>query len=401
MANSGLVCSQSGVRVPSGGDALGAEGAQVHLLAGHGHGVGRLHLGVAARVEEGAGRLGQQGAAAQEGQAGGESCSGCQGRLRHDRRSEATDAAASCPMARLPHSTTLRDTAALVAAGLRAGRRPRAALDGGGRALRRRHPAGPAGADRHARTIRSGRQFIPAPGRAASPPPHERPDPIGDDALSPVPGIVHRYADRALLKPLLVCPVYCRFCFRREHVGPDGGLLSEAELAAAWTGCARTPAISEVILTGGDPLMLSPRRLGAILAALDGHPACPDPAHPHARAGGRPGAADGRAGRRRWRPTNAALAGGARQPCARVHAGGAWPRCARVQRRGVPLLGQSVLLRGVNDSAAALEALFRAMLAARVKPYYLHQLDAAPGTARFHVPIAEGQAPARRRCAAG
>ena len=63
----------------------------------------------------------------------------------------------------------------------------------------------------------------------------------------------------------------------------------------------------------------------------------------------------------------------------------------RVLARGIPLLGQSVLLRGVNDSAEALEALFRAMLAARVKPYYLHQLDPAPGTARFHVPIEEGR----------
>jgi lysine 2,3-aminomutase len=63
----------------------------------------------------------------------------------------------------------------------------------------------------------------------------------------------------------------------------------------------------------------------------------------------------------------------------------------RVLTRGIPLLGQSVLLRGVNDSADALEALFRAMLSARVKPYYLHQLDPAPGTARFHVPIEEGQ----------
>jgi lysine 2,3-aminomutase len=64
----------------------------------------------------------------------------------------------------------------------------------------------------------------------------------------------------------------------------------------------------------------------------------------------------------------------------------------RIQAEAIPVLGQSVLLRGVNDSTAALEALFRAMLAARVKPYYLHQLDAAPGTQRFHVPIAEGQA---------
>ncbi len=64
----------------------------------------------------------------------------------------------------------------------------------------------------------------------------------------------------------------------------------------------------------------------------------------------------------------------------------------RVRALGIPLLGQSVLLRGVNDNAGALEALFRAMIAHRMKPYYLHQLDAAPGTARFHVPIGEGRA---------
>jgi lysine 2,3-aminomutase len=78
-----------------------------------------------------------------------------------------------------------------------------------------------------------GLQFVPHPDerqRAA----HESPDPIGDDALSPLPGIVHRYEDRVLLKPLLICPVYCRFCFRREHVGPDGGLLTAAQLEAAY-----------------------------------------------------------------------------------------------------------------------------------------------------------------------
>ena len=77
-----------------------------------------------------------------------------------------------------------------------------------------------------------GLQFIPHPDELLLAP-GEDPDPIGDDALSPVPGIVHRYADRALLKPLLICPVYCRFCFRREHVGPDGGLLTEADMRAA------------------------------------------------------------------------------------------------------------------------------------------------------------------------
>ncbi len=218
---------------------------------------------------------------------------------------------------------------------------------------------------------------------------HELGDPIGDDALSPVPGIVHRYPDRALLKPLLVCPVYCRFCFRREHVGPGGGLLDEAALERALDWLAAHPAVGEVILTGGDPLMLSPRRLSRIVAALGAM------AHVHTiRIHSRVPVAD---------PDRLddALADALETEAAMwlvVHANhareitpAARAALRRVQRRGVPVLGQSVLLRGVNDDEAALEALFRAMVAARVKPYYLHQLDPAPGTARFHVPIAEGR----------
>ncbi len=116
-----------------------------------------------------------------------------------------------------------------------------------------------------------GIQVIPSPEELLVTP-EERSDPIGDDALSPVPGIVHRYADRALLKPLLVCPLYCRFCFRREHVGPDGGVLDDAALEVALDWLRAHPAIREVILTGGDPLMLSPRRLGQIITALSAMP---------------------------------------------------------------------------------------------------------------------------------
>ena len=116
-----------------------------------------------------------------------------------------------------------------------------------------------------------GRQFLPDPAELVTAP-HESLDPIGDAALSPIKGIVHRYADRALLKPLLACPVYCRFCFRREQVGPDGGVLSAAELAAAYDWLRARPAIREVILSGGDPLLLSPRRLGEIVAALTAIP---------------------------------------------------------------------------------------------------------------------------------
>jgi lysine 2,3-aminomutase len=242
-----------------------------------------------------------------------------------------------------------------------------------------------------------GLQVIPDPAELVTAP-HESADPIADDALSPVKGIVHRYPDRALLKPLLVCPVYCRFCFRREHVGPGGGVLDQAELEAAFAWLEAHPAIREVILTGGDPMMLSPRRLGAILRRLEAI-AHVEILRLHTRV---PVADPARVDT----DLVAALAGAAEKPLwadkplwVVVHANHArelGPEAVaalgRLRRGGIGLLGQSVLLRGGNDSAAALEALLRAMLRAGVKPYYLHQLDAAPGTARFHVPIEEGRA---------
>ena len=232
------------------------------------------------------------------------------------------------------------------------------------------------------------RQFVPDAAELTTAA-HESPDPIGDDALSPVKGIVHRYPDRALLKPLLICPVYCRFCFRREHVGPDGGLLSEAELETAFDWIRGQPGVSEIILTGGDPLMLSSRRLFNIIRALSAIPHI-ETLRIHSRVPtADPGLlTDELAGaletdKAMWLVLHANHASEF-TPAARQ-------AIRRVQMRGIPALGQSVLLAGVNDSEAALEALFRAMLAARVKPYYLHQLDPAPGTARFHVPIATGQ----------
>ncbi len=233
-----------------------------------------------------------------------------------------------------------------------------------------------------------GRQFVPhADERITAA--HETADPIADAALSPVRGIVHRYPDRALLKPLLVCPVYCRFCFRREQVGPDGGLLTAAELDAALAWLRAHPQVREVILTGGDPLMLSPRRLGAILAALDAIPHV-ETLRLHTRLPIATPEAVGDAllaALRTAKPLWLAIhANSAREFTAASRA--ALARLATV----APLLGQSVLLAGVNDTPDAMEALLRAMLAARIKPYYLHQLDAAPGTARFHVPVARGRA---------
>ncbi|KAA2214956.1 lysine-2,3-aminomutase-like protein [Teichococcus oryzae] len=218
----------------------------------------------------------------------------------------------------------------------------------------------------------------------------ERSDPTSDVPFTPVKGVVHRYPDRALLKPLLACPVYCRFCFRREVVGPDGGLLSEAELEAALDWFAATPQVREAVLTGGDPLMLSPRRLGHIIRRLSAIPHL-DIIRLHSRV---PVAAPERITPEMLYAleTDKALFLCVHANHAREFGTAARSALRALNRAGTVLLGQSVLLRGVNDSAEALEALFRAMLAARVKPYYLHQLDRAPGTARFEVPIAEGRA---------
>ncbi|MDB5415789.1 MAG: lysine 2,3-aminomutase [Rubritepida sp.] len=233
------------------------------------------------------------------------------------------------------------------------------------------------------------RQYIPTAEELITAP-HELDDPTADAPFTPIKGVVHRYPDRALLKPLLACPVYCRFCFRREAVGPDGGLLSEAELEAALDWFARTPAVREVILTGGDPLMLSPRRLGYILERLAAIPHI-ETLRIHSRVPvADPSRLDGAmlAALTLERPLYLCVHAN--------HAAEFTPEAARalhgLHGAGLVLLGQSVLLRGVNDSEGALEALFRAMLRNRVKPYYLHQLDPAPGTARFHVPVEEGLA---------
>lgn len=222
--------------------------------------------------------------------------------------------------------------------------------------------------------------------------PEERADPIGDDAHSPVEGIVHRYPDRVLLKVNHNCAVYCRFCFRREMVGPEGlRPLSPDALDAAFAYIAERPDIWEVIVTGGDPLVLSPRRLrdlGERLAAIPHvkvvrfHTRVPvvEPETVTAELV----AALKASGKAVW------LAVHANHPDELTEA--ARDACARLVDAGVPLVSQTVLLRGINDGAAVLEALMRAFVEARIKPYYLHHGDLAPGTGHFRTSIAEGQA---------
>src|SRR5271165_5254438 len=111
------------------------------------------------------------------------------------------------------------------------------------------------------------RQFLPDP-RELRRHPAEADDPIGDDAKSPVSGLVHRYPDRVLIKLASVCAVYCRFCFRRERIGPGSQALGAAGFAAALDYVRERRGVWEVILTGGDPLTLSPRRIAETTAAI-------------------------------------------------------------------------------------------------------------------------------------
>ncbi|MBI3435367.1 MAG: lysine-2,3-aminomutase-like protein [Proteobacteria bacterium] len=235
------------------------------------------------------------------------------------------------------------------------------------------------------------RQFVPDPAELLARP-GERDDPIGDYAHSPVAGIVHRYPDRVLLMVTHVCAAYCRFCFRRETVGRGGAAtLSPRQLDAALAYVARRLAIWEVILTGGDPLILSARRLARIvarIAAID-HVAV---IRVHTRM---PVAAPARV----TKALVAALKAPGKATYVVLHAN--HPReltaparaaCARLVDAGIPLLSQSVLLRGVNDDAATLAALMRIFVANRIKPYYLHHPDLAPGTAHLRTEIAHWQA---------
>ncbi len=237
-----------------------------------------------------------------------------------------------------------------------------------------------------------GRQFVPSAAELSTTP-EELVDPIGDERHSPVPGIVHRYPDRVLLKPLHICPVYCRFCFRREVVGPDGaGSLTATEIEAALDYIRDHPEIWEVVVTGGDPLMMSARRLRDLmerLSAIDHvkivrfHTrvpvVSPESVTPELAAALRPS----------WVKAVYVVLH-ANHPREMTEA--ARTACAILVDSGVPMLSQSVLLRGINDRAEVLEALLRALVESRVKPYYLHHPDLAPGTGHFRLPIAEGQA---------
>ena len=214
-------------------------------------------------------------------------------------------------------------------------------------------------------------------------------DPIGDNTHSPVKGVVHRYPDRVLLKPHHACAVYCRFCFRRDMVGRKGEALNSEELEQAIAYISSHPEIWEVILTGGDPLALSARRLGQLFDALNGiehikmiriHTRVPVAApdmitdeicHVLSRS-------------------DKTVTVSVHCNHARELAAPAQKALKKMHQSGAMLVSQSVLLKGVNDTAKTLEALFRALTLNRVKPYYLHHPDKAEGTSHFRLSLKDG-----------
>lgn len=233
-----------------------------------------------------------------------------------------------------------------------------------------------------------GLQYIPQTKEMAATPEESR-DPIGDDEHSPVKGIVHRYPDRVLLKIAQACAVYCRYCFRREMIGPKTETLSQDDIQNALAYVRAHKDVWEVILTGGDPLILSARQIGAVLDNLEAidhvkvmriHSRVPvaDPA----------------------RVTPELCAALKREKAVYVvvhinHENEITPDVERalkmLREADCILLSQSVLLKGVNDDPETLEALFRRLVSLRVKPYYLHHPDMAKGTSHFRLSIRKGQ----------
>jgi lysine 2,3-aminomutase len=213
-------------------------------------------------------------------------------------------------------------------------------------------------------------------------------DPLGEDAHSPATGIFHRYPDRVLLLALDRCAIYCRHCNRRRLVGQEESPISRQDLAQAIDYIRRTPAIRDVLISGGDPLTLSTDRLEEIIAQVR--------AIPHVeivRIGTRvpvvlPMRVDDElcAMLRRYHPLFINTHFNHPKeltPLARA-------ACERLADAGIPLGNQTVLLRGVNSSARVIRKLFTELLRCRVRPYYLFQGDVAAGTSHLRTSVETG-----------
>jgi len=216
----------------------------------------------------------------------------------------------------------------------------------------------------------------------------QAPDPLDESALSPVPGLIHRYPDRVVLLVSNRCPVHCRFCMRKRLIGSDDVQMSNDAFQKMVEYIAVHPEIHDVILSGGDPLMLDDESLKTILTELR--------VIPHV--------AIIRIGTRmpvtlpsRITPELCALLRTFHPLYINTHfnhpdeiTADSTTACSLLADAGIPLGNQTVLLKGVNDSPETMRHLMKGLLTLRVRPYYLHQMDLVQGTAHFRTSVRKG-----------
>lgn len=215
-------------------------------------------------------------------------------------------------------------------------------------------------------------------------------DPLNEENLSPVPAIVHKYRDRALLLVTSRCAMYCRFCTRKRKVGTGQWVIDRDQIRAGFEYLKKTPQIRDVLISGGDPLLLENETIEWLLGCLREIPSieiirigsrvpCTLPMRITARLAGM---------LKRYHPlyinTHFNHPAEITPTAARA--------CGRLADAGIPLGCQTVLLRGVNDSPQVLKELMHGLLRIRVKPYYLFQGDMSRGTNHFRSSIETGQA---------
>ncbi len=230
------------------------------------------------------------------------------------------------------------------------------------------------------------KQCIPSPLELQDP--YGLDDPLNEEGQSPVPGLIHRYPDRVLMAASNSCATYCRFCTRKRRIGRPESELSRAVIAEQIRYVEENPSIRDVIISGGDPLMLSDDEIERILKRLR--------AIPHVeilRIGSRMPATLPQ----RVTPKLVRMLKRYHPLYFNVHFN--HPReiteeseraCGLLADAGIPLGNQSVLLRGVNDDPAVMKDLVQRLLRIRVRPYYLFQMDLVKGAHHFRTDVEAG-----------
>jgi len=217
---------------------------------------------------------------------------------------------------------------------------------------------------------------------------HRPADPLNEAELSPVPGVIHRYPDRVVLLVSSACATFCRFCMRKHRIGCQEVLKTSDYTDGALKYIERTPTVRDVILSGGDPLLLSDEELEDILGRLHQIPHL-EMIRINTRAPVTlPDRITSRLCRmlKRYHPlyVNTHFNHPLEITCESAGA------CAKLADAGIPLGNQTVLLKGVNDDVTVMKRLMQKLLTIRVRPYYIHQMDLVRGTGHFHASVEEG-----------